>query len=178
MRERDAQLLEARRQLSLDLVPAARGAVLQHLDAIVELARCTAESPQALLDLSDHLQALLDITRLFGVSNSHLRAAARQEMLKGNGAFDFQVLVQMPEVFAAARTAKASLEVGGQIGQQSRAELEKRLEIMKNLGPRLGKNTPKSGRNHSFLCWSGRTPSPYRALSFPADFLATHSAAE
>ena len=37
MRARDEELLERREQLSLDLVPAVRGAVLQHLDAIVDL---------------------------------------------------------------------------------------------------------------------------------------------
>jgi hypothetical protein len=58
VREQNEKQLEARKELSLDLVPAARAAVLQHLDAIVELAPCTVESAQAVLDLSDHLQAL------------------------------------------------------------------------------------------------------------------------
>jgi hypothetical protein len=144
IRAQDEKLLEVREQLSLDLVPAARAAVLLHLDPIVSLARCTMdENPQAFLDLSDHLDALIDITRLFGVSNSHLRTAAEQEMLKGNDAFDFDVLVQMPEVFSAAQKAKGSLDKDRQIGQETRAELEKQLEVVKNLGPRFGKKPPR-----------------------------------
>ena len=51
---------------------AARAAVLQHLDAIVDLEQRTIDgNPQALLDLSDHLQALIDITRDFGERYSH-----------------------------------------------------------------------------------------------------------
>lgn len=143
VRARDEKLLERREQLSLDLVPAARGAVLQHLDAIVDLEqRAIDRDPQALLDLSNHLQALIDITRRFGVSDSHLLTAARQEMNKGNDAFAFDVLVQMPKVFATTVKAKRSLDVGGQIDQETRAELEEQREVIKNLGPRFGKKPP------------------------------------
>jgi hypothetical protein len=135
MRERDAQLLKARKQLTLDLVPAARAAVLQHLDAIAKLAQCTVESAQALLDLSDHLQALIDITRLFGVTNLHLRVEAQREIRDGGSAFNTLVLMQMPEVSAAARAAKASLDANGQIGQQTLTELERRLKDITKLEP-------------------------------------------
>ena len=143
MRTRNEKLLELQEQLPLDLVPAARAAVLQHLDAIVSLDQRTIdENPQVLLDLSDELQALIDITRRFGVSDSHLRTAAKQEMIKGNDAFDFDVLVQLPGVFAAALKAKGSLDASGQIDQETRAELEKRREVIKKLGPRFGKKPP------------------------------------
>jgi hypothetical protein len=143
IRARDEELLERREQLSLDLVPAVRGAVLQHLDAIVDLGqRAIDGDPQAFLDLSNHLQALIDITRRFGVSELHLRPAARQEMIKGNDAFAFDVLVELPKVFATAVKAKGSLDAGGQIDQETRAELEKQREVIKNLGPRFGKKPP------------------------------------
>lgn len=144
MRKRNEKLLDLQEQLPLDLVPAARAAVVQHLDAIVSLNQPTIdENPQDLLDLSDQLQALIDITRRFGVSDSHLRTAARQEMIKGNDAFAFDVLVQLPELFAAALKAKGSLDASGQIGQETRAELEKRRDAIKNLGPRFGKRPPR-----------------------------------
>jgi hypothetical protein len=143
MRTRNEKLLELQEQIPLDLVPAARAAVLQHLDAIVSLDQRTIdENPQALLDLSDHLQALIDITRRFGVSDSHLRTEAKQEMIKGNDAFASDVLVQLPKVFAAALKAKGSLDAGGQIGQETCAELKKQREVFKNLGPRFGKKPP------------------------------------
>jgi hypothetical protein len=144
VRAQNGKLLEAREQLSLHLVPGARAAVLQHLDPVVILAPC-AKDPQAFLDLSDHLEVLIDITRLFGVGNSHLRTAAKQEALNGNDAFPFDVLVQMPKVFAAARKAKEDLDKNRQIDQESYVELEKQLEIVKNLGPRFGKKPPKIG---------------------------------
>jgi hypothetical protein len=144
VRKRHEKLLELQEQLPLDLVPAARAAVVQHLDAIVSLDQPTVdENPQDLLDLSDHLQALIDITRRFGVSDSHLRTAARQEMMKGNDAFAFDVLVQLPELFAATLKAKGSLDASGQIDQETRAELEKRRDAIKNLGPRFGKKPPR-----------------------------------
>ncbi len=92
-----------------------------------------------LLDLSDHLQALIDITRRFGVSDSHLRTAANQEMLKGNDAFPFDVLGQLPAVFATAQRAKAIVDSGNPIDQETRKELEKQRQSIKELGPRFVK---------------------------------------
>jgi hypothetical protein len=144
MRRQNEKLLELREQLPLDLVPAARAAVLQHLDAIVSLdQRTIEEDPQALLDLSDHLQALIDISRRFGVSDSRLRTAAKQEALRGNDAFPADILVQLPKVFAAALKARGSLDAGGQIGQETRAALEKQREVIKSLGPRFGRQPPR-----------------------------------
>jgi hypothetical protein len=51
----------------------------------------------------------------------------------GYSAFNFHVLMQMPEVFNAARKAKASLDASGQIGQPILAELAGRLKVIKNL---------------------------------------------
>jgi hypothetical protein len=142
-RARDEELLKRRKQLSLDLVPAARAAVLQHLNAIVDRSGCTIdENPQDVLDLGNHLQALIDITRRFGASNLRLRTAAKQKILKGKDAFDFDVLEQMPKVFAAALKAKGSLDDGGQINQETRAELKRQREIIKSLGPRFPNKPP------------------------------------
>lgn len=143
MRKRNEKLLVLQKQLPVHLVPAARAAVLQHLDAIVSPDQRTIdENPQALLDLSDHIQALIDVTRRFGVSDSHLRTAAKQEMIKGNDAFAFDVLAQLPKVFATALKAKGSLDACGQIDQETRAELGKQREAIKKLGPRFGKKPP------------------------------------
>jgi hypothetical protein len=43
--------------------------------------------------------------------------------------------MQMPEVSAAARAAKASLDANGQIGQQTLTELERRLKDITKLEP-------------------------------------------
>jgi len=51
MRKRNARLLVLQEQLPLDLVDAARGAVVQHLDDILNAQQdTTGENPQALLD--------------------------------------------------------------------------------------------------------------------------------
>jgi hypothetical protein len=143
LRAQEEKLHELQEQLPLDLVPAARAAVLQHLDAIVGAdQRAVDESPQALLDLSDHLQALIDITRRFGVSDSRLRTAARQRMLRGDDALAFDVLKQLPEVFAVAVKAKGGLDAGEQISQVIRAELERQQEVIRNLRSRHGKQPP------------------------------------
>lgn len=142
MRKRNARLLELQEQLPLDLVTAARAAVVQHLDCILNAQQhTTAENPQALLDLSDHLQALIDITRRFGVSDSHLRIVAKQEMLKGNDAFAFDVLGQLPPVFATAQKAKAIVDSGNPIDQETRKMLEKQRQSIEKLGPRFEKRT-------------------------------------
>jgi hypothetical protein len=139
IRKQNAELLQLREQLSLDLVPAARAAVVQHLNAIVDLQQQTIEeNPQALLDLRNNLETLIDITRRFGASDAHLRTAARQEKIRpGGDAFASDFLGQLPPLFATALTAKASLDAGQQIDQVTLALLKEQRQAINNLGPRF-----------------------------------------
>lgn len=136
MRKQNAQLLQLQERLTLDLVPAARAAVIQHLNAIVSLqSHAIDENPQAILDGSDNLQALIDITRRFGVSDSRLRIAARQRKLRGQGSFASDFLRLLSLLWQTAVKAKASLDAGKQIDQETLARLENQLRAIENLGP-------------------------------------------
>lgn len=138
IRKQNAELLQLREQLSLDLVPAARAAIVQHLNAIVNLQQTINENPQALLDLRNNLEALIDITRRFGASDAHLRTAARQEKIRpGGDAFASDFLGQLPPLFATALTAKAGLDAGQQIDQVTLAQLKEQQQAIENLGPRF-----------------------------------------
>ncbi len=144
MRRRNEQLLELREQLSLNLVPAAQAAIVQHLDGVLIAQQHTSdENPQALLDLSDHLQALIDITRRFGASDSHLRTAANQEMIHHGNAFAHDLLMQLPAVFKTALKAKACVDVGMQIDQETSKQLEEQKQVIEKLGPRKVKSAPR-----------------------------------
>ena len=143
MRSQNENLLELREQLSLNLIPAAQAAVVQHLDGILIAQHASAENPQDLLDLTDHLQALIDITRRFGASDSHLRAAANQEMILHGSAFAHDVLIQLPGVFKTALKAKNCADAGMQIDQETSKQLAALKQVIEKLGPRKVKVPPR-----------------------------------
>lgn len=138
IRRQIAEVLQLQQQLALNLVPAARAAVVQYLNAIMNLQQHTIhENPQAFLDLSNNLQALIDITRRFGVSDSHLRTAAKQKSLRGGDAFFDDFLRTLPPLLVTALRAKTSLDAGKQIDQECLAKLEQQRKVIENLGPRF-----------------------------------------
>ncbi|WP_329000686.1 hypothetical protein OHA18_40420 [Kribbella sp. NBC_00709] len=134
LRKQNEQLLELHERLPLDLVPAARAAVIQHLDTVLNLQKHTNDkNPQAILDLRNNLEALTDIARRFGSSDSRLRTAANQHQLKTGDASATKFLGQLPQLLVTAAKAKAGLDTGLQIDPTTLAQLEKERYVIANL---------------------------------------------
>ena len=121
------ELAEHREQLHVGLLPAARGAVLHHLDAVADLLGKPSEAgdPLTAADLSDHLDALLDITRRFALGEQHLTAQTKQASLRGDRE-PHRLMTLLRELHRVAFDARADLLSAGRIEH----ELSERLESL------------------------------------------------